>query len=598
MDDTVCYRFEKGEMGSPWSVTSGSPVIQEDVAWTGDYAAYLDGSDGENDELQMDFLPGVSVGRELSLWVRLEESVNNHPMVLLYDTDEGGRLQLEFAHGGFRLNGDNTRWFDWGAYDLHTWYKITFINETNTTENITVEDVNGNEVASPGSDDYSSGRTFDRLRLRTRRVGLATNYGSMYLDEICLPSDSGRDTATATETPTPSPTPSRTPTPSPRSTPMPARGRYDLENAQHSRTVSVGGGAHHILWGIPDTPPSRRAVVTTDYDLVGPRLARDALIVDVWADSDPEYWAYAIDMAERHRDEWQTLEILSQIGTVSSDVAAALALSQISPTAALRHKIDALDSAVTWQQEAIENPHREQFSKMAEAIGTLEWCHEEYATIASVAELSSEGLEVVDFAVEVYEHVETVDDVVSTAETVIAIARESDSVTKGLSAGGRVAQAKAFQMFPTIMTSYVADNWNGLLEANARTAAAGVAHNTIRLPILRELNQLHTEAVAGIIDPPDIARYHIQKMTQYQIHAIAASSMAEYQDGVSKGLLGSVLSEVFGSGDIADLARMVSRRQANLARHSIAELGAGWQLGRERFEDSINAEILGTREGQ
>lgn len=369
---------------------------------------------------------------------------------------------------------------------------------------------------------------------------------------------------------------------------------YDLENAEHSRTVSVSSGSNgtqYVLWGIPDADPSRRAVVTPDYELVPPEVARDALLTDVWTESRTRYWGDVVEQAERERQAWQILEGLSRAGDVSADVAAALALAHVSPTGALKHKISALDSAITWRQNAIDNPHREQFSKMAESLGTVQWARDEYASTASVENLSSEALEVIEFAIDAYDTVDTITDVAEVAGVVVAVAENTHSVTMGLMAGGAIGKATAFQMFPAIATSYAVDEGSRLLEANARTAAAGVAHNTIRLPILRELDELHEQAVAGIIDPPDIVRYHIEMATQYQIAAAANSAMATYQDSVDDTLLGSGLAQIFGSEDIAETAREMTEHYANLSRYSLAQLGAGWQLGRQRFEESINREL-------
>jgi len=370
---------------------------------------------------------------------------------------------------------------------------------------------------------------------------------------------------------------------------------YDLENAEHSRTVSVSsaeGGTQYVLWGIPDADPSRRAVVTTDYEPVAPEVAKDALLTDVWTDARTANWSDVVDQARKEREAWMILETLSRAGTVSAEVAAALALAQVNPAAALQHKIGALDSAITWGKDAVTDPHREQFSKMAESAGTLRWARDEYGAAVSSADLADDALEVVDFALEAYGAVDDLTDVAAAGHVVASVARTSGSVATGLSAGGAVAKSIFFQMYPAIATSYAVDAGTRLLEANARTAAAGVAHNTVRLSVLRELDDLHEQATAGIIDPPDIVRYHVEMMAQYQIAAAATSAMAEYQDSVDGTLLGGMLSEVFGSEDVAETARETSQRYANLARHSIAQLGAGWRLGGRRFEASINRELV------
>lgn len=373
---------------------------------------------------------------------------------------------------------------------------------------------------------------------------------------------------------------------------------YDLENAEHSRQIRVSSGPEetlNVLWGIPNTAPERRAVVTANYELVSLDATRDVLLTDVWADSRTQNWTEIIQQAESERQAWQILEILNRAGEISADVAAALILAQVSPTAALQHKIDALESAVTWQEEAITNPHREQFSKMAESTGTLQWAHEEYGTIASAADLSGDALAIINFAIDVYDLVDTLEDVEMVAHTVLQVAEHTESVTLGLAVGGRVAEATVFQLFPTMAASTVVSGSTRLLEANAKTAAAGVAHNTVRLSILRELDALHTEAIAGTIDPPDIARYHVAMMCQYQIAAAATSAMAAYQKNVSDTLAGAVFSLAFGADNLSNIAQETSQKYTNLARYAIAELGAGWKLGRQRFTNSINAELIEER---
>lgn len=457
---------------------------------------------------------------------------------------------------------------DWHRYRLEIDFEAENVVElSRDDERFTLNEPFGEYIPDPGE-----------FRLR---IGVDRGHKVWY-DRISLTSD-------GTDEP-PEPTPSTPVTATPTTTPKELP--YDLEGAAHATSVTVDGDERYILWAIPGADPDRPAVTTPDYELVSPDLALDALIVDVWNGQDKGGWTDAIKQAESHREQWLILEQLSRVANVSADVAAALALAQVSPTAALSSKLDALDSAIAWQQDAIEDPYREQFSKMAEAAATVEWSHGEFTGITSVTELSQDAIEVIEFAVEAYEAVDLLTDIESVARTVIEVAERTDSVTNGLVAGGQIAEATAFQMFPTIAASYAVEEWTGLFEANARTAAAGVAYNTVRLPILRELDDLHRSIDNGTADPAKIVQYHVEMMVQYQIGAVATSLMAEYQDGVSRSLLGSVLSEVFGSEEIADRGREVSDRYTALARHSIAELGAGWSLARSRLTDSINAELI------
>lgn len=367
---------------------------------------------------------------------------------------------------------------------------------------------------------------------------------------------------------------------------------YDLKNADHSMRVVIDDEPYLILWGIPDAAYDRRAVVTPDYELVSQTMARDALIVGTWRDSQSETWTSMIETAEHNRKRWEILEIFSKYGEFSADVAAALAFLNVSPTASISHSLDALETSIQWTKETITDPHREQFSKMAEGGGTLKWCHEEFLDITSVTELSQSAIEAIKFTVNVYEAIDDIRDVIEVSQTAVEVAEQSDSIATGIQAGGHIAEAKLFKMLPVLAASKAVDGMTDLHEANARTAAAGAAHNTVRLPILRELRDLHADASMGIIDPPDIARYHFQKMVQYQIGAAGFGAMAAYQDGISNSLIGMVVSDIFGSDEIGDLAAETRDQFANLARHSIAELGAGWVRSKEQQKRSINVEVL------
>jgi hypothetical protein len=196
--------FEDGEITSnpSWEVVSGTPQVQSQVAFNGNYALFADGTGKSQDEADLQLDQPVTAGDSLSLWVYIDETTGNHPMIKLYSSQADGKFQLEFAQDDIlRLNGDNTSWFDWGNFSPQTWYRVVFQKTSTETENIVVEDSDGNEVASSGAGSYSSLTDFDILHIEP--YGGSSNYGSIYVDDVRFtPSDSdsadGRESTNST----------------------------------------------------------------------------------------------------------------------------------------------------------------------------------------------------------------------------------------------------------------------------------------------------------------------------------------------------------------------------------------------------------------
>jgi hypothetical protein len=321
--------------------------------------------------------------------------------------------------------------------------------------------------------------------------------------------------------------------------------------------------------------------------------AKDILVSTVWTwESDNVDWEQTLEQAISEKQQWQILEDLSRTAAISSTVAGTLALSALGPSAAAGPALEALDSAVVWAADEINSPYKRQFSRMSEMGGTLQWADAETDGVQSIVDLSEDALNVISLAVEAYNTAGDVQDVAQVAGTTLQVAQRTDSIRIGLMTGGTLSQSVAFQMFAGLIVSETVSATAELSEYNARTAAAGVAHNTVRIPILRELVAIQEQSRERALMPPEILRYYMYQMTQYQIAAAGTNIMALNQDAVDESILGSALATVFNSEEIAQTAREASETYADLARYRIAELGAGWQDALNLYEESINVEVL------
>lgn len=376
-----------------------------------------------------------------------------------------------------------------------------------------------------------------------------------------------------------------------------AASSYELADAAAETEITLAGTTYSVLAAIPGEDPNRRAVVDESGELVDSTTAKDVLVSTVWTwgNSDVD-WESVLEQAISEKQQWEVLEGISRTAAVSSNVAAALALSTLGPTAAMGPALSALDSAIVWAEDEITTPYERQFARMTEMGGTLRWADRETEGATSIADLSRAAIDVVSFAVDAHNALSDVRDVAQIAAATVAVARQTGSVSMGLIAGGTLSQSVAFQMFSGLIVSTTLEETSRLSEHNARTAAAGVAHNTVRIPILRELAALQSRGREDALTPPEVLRYYTYQMVQYQIAAAGTNVMAINQDAVDESLLGSALSAVFNSEELAETARSTAETYANLARHRIAELGAGWQDARELHAESLNVEAFGDGE--
>jgi hypothetical protein len=429
----------------------------------------------------------------------------------------------------------------------------------------------------------------------------------IYFDELTWRSGESSERPPSTPTPPSAPSTPRPTTPTQDETEedttatttlTPDQVPYSLSEAGLYRDVVLGDSQYRVVWDIPSTGSERRAVLTASGELVGPQVTRDVLISDAWAGGQRKInWGNVAETAVSEKSQWQILEQLNRAADLSTEVVAAIALTNVSPTAGIPTALEALNSAIVWSSGELNDPYREQFSKMAEAGATIEWVDEKTQNTLSASELDSEVIDVVSLGVSAADAVSDLRAVGSTAQTVANVAQSKGSIQKGLMAGGQAARATAFQMWLGLAASEAISAATGLFEANARTSAAGVGHNAVRIPILRELHSLQGDAMSGRLSPPEIIRYHLYQMTQYQIAAAACVAMAQYQESVDESgwVVGDLLSFLFNSERVAELASENATRYENLAKYSLAVLGVGWKTGQNRFQESVNSEIHSQR---
>ncbi len=120
--------FEDGTFDPRWEVASGTPTVQKDVVHSGEYAAYLDGTDGEGDRLILDLERAMEVGDSLSVWIYVEDSgPGNCPRIRIAEVDDSGtqisRLDNQFAaRENLRIGGGGDfPWYNYGSYQDQQW---------------------------------------------------------------------------------------------------------------------------------------------------------------------------------------------------------------------------------------------------------------------------------------------------------------------------------------------------------------------------------------------------------------------------------------------------------------------------------------------
>lgn len=410
-------------------------------------------------------------------------------------------------------------------------------------------------------------------------------------------------TPTRTSTTTPSPSPTRTPSPEPTrtitATENPTRTKtpksYRLKKATYYTPVEINGVEYRVLREIPGTDSSKRAVVTPEYEIVDSTTARQALMMETWMSTDfPLDYGSMISSIRERRTKWMILEDLSRIADISTAVAAAIGLLSLGPAAALGPALEAMTDGVVWAGNELDDPYKEQYSKMSEAAGTSRWAKQTLEGASSLADISSEAIGFVNLATDVHDQVTNMRDIAQVARVTIQTARTSGSVTKGLVAGGALGSAVLPQIFLTLATSKAASAATEPFELNARTAALGGAQATVRLPILRRMVELRNKIREGTLKPPGIIEYKMHEISQYQIGSAAAYGMAHHQDQIDESFLGRGYAALFNSEKISSEALKLARRYDNLAKYSFAEIGAGVNETRRKLDDSINAEEFGT----
>jgi len=285
--------------------------------------------------------------------------------------------------------------------------------------------------------------------------------GEHYIDRVYMSKEASADinlnntqesTPTATKTPTPTRTQSRT-MQAAESTPI-SETQYSLSSAGLYRTVPIEGKIYRIVWDIPNAERNRRAVLTPEGKLAAPSITYDAFVTDAWATRNQVIdWGNVVQQAKKEKSSWNILEQLNRLADLSSEVAAALALSSLSPTASLRFALGALESAIVWGNNELSDPYREQFTKMKQASETLNWVDSHTDGISSASQMSTELIDVISFGLDTYSAATDLSDLAGTANTVRNTLQSTGSIKQGLVAGGTTAQAATFQMWAGIIAS-------------------------------------------------------------------------------------------------------------------------------------------------
>jgi len=415
-------------------------------------------------------------------------------------------------------------------------------------------------------------------------VYINTNNGGQ-IDSIRVRRLDGSETPTRTPSvsPTPvyGPSPTTTPPPTPTESPALAE-RYDLRGGDVTE-VEPADETLYVISDVPNVSGPRIAVTTTDYELVGQPLVRDALYSYVWKDAVwPRDVAAEIERTTEFRASERSDRQFGHVVDAGWDITLMINLGlTLGPAAALSAAVDGILEEVEWITERVTQPYKKAFQSMSASVYDAWTIRDDVEDMVSHRDFSDTLTDFVGSAKQGYEAGGTAaqfyDDFVSALDDTGSLTSSSSSAIRGT--GG---------FFAGLLASLAVDQIEGVVKAKTTIHSIGFAYASIRLPVLRELQRLKPDVAAGIATPGEILYYNRLLFTDQQMSAAAFQAVSEYWREISASTTGAVWDVVTDADGKAESAAELATTFRRTGRTVLHTFGAGVTTVTDLEADAIN----------
>lgn len=411
-------------------------------------------------------------------------------------------------------------------------------------------------------------------------------------------------TAEPTPTPEPDPTPPR-PTTEP---PTPDEPAYELREGTVTE-VRPYGEALYVIRDIPEQPADRRAVTTTDYELVGPELAEDALTAEYYVSNQSTVdYESRLDTARDHRERAADLQLFGRALDAGWDVtviANGFLVGQ--PMIGLGNAISLSTDLMDWGYTEYADPFEEGFTKMSATLTNARTIREKAARMRNSGSLGHEIGEQLGGMVSAFslgaDTAATGRGLASAWDEALTALHRSAFPTSGAddvlgTADDLAAQsvddavAASQGMFTGFAIGLATGEISSVIQAKTKIHTAELAYESVRIPILERLRELQDRARTGRLTYPLAMEYGYEQATEMQMGAILFKIGAEYWRAISDSASGLVWNLVSDADAKADNYAATARALEDTSKYMFLGLGADTDRIDQRYSASINAEAM------
>jgi hypothetical protein len=589
--------------GGPRSIRNDWSVVEQS-ALQGEYSLELNSLSDHNAIATDDYVIDLSGDFEFSFEFYFENGNSRGAKTSVIDIDRNG------SEGGERVSTDHLSSFI-SAYRKPAEEEagLTVLGNTETVEYSEISTGSQHSVRLLREEDtitgYLNGSEIQSFQASESETELDQSYRLVLIssgswgEESRIWWDSIQHSGSGEVTETPTATPTKTPTPTPEEitsevvTSPPDIPDVDL-NPSYFRSINLGDNTYNVYWGLESEPEDRLAVVDQGENLVNLRTAKNVLISNAHLEHiSLEPWDQFIENAQNRRDFYKMWEGSSRLSDLGIAALATFALSTLSPLAGLSTAVDALETSVNWAVNELDTPYKETLSKMQGICRSSLQHGQVVRDVVNVEELPKQAFDNIELAVATIDNLNKLSDVANIGAEMARVANSSDDVVAALKAGGASAGSALGSMVVGRLVSKGVNVGTKPFEAHAKTAAIGVALNTLLPPLYDELSTLQERIVDGIASPAEISLYWRHRISTHQLISVGHRAMSVYEGWLSDQPLGAVWNVLQNAETIERTGRQSSEEHYNLSMYYWHRQGRIWDIARSQTENSVNAEVLG-----
>ena len=446
-----------------------------------------------------------------------------------------------------------------------------------------------NNLIQTGDKTYLSAGTFEPNN--SARVGWLAEFGIT----------KNPTTQTSTVTPIDSLQESVTPTVSDT---IPDSNEYPLEEGSKV-TVNPTGTPLYVIQDIPNVDPDRRAVTTTNYELVGKNRTKDALTAEFYQNSTEVFdFSNRLQTARNHKSRVADLQLFGRVVDAGWDVTVILSSLLVNrPDLGLGSAISLTSDAINWSVTEYNEPFEEGFTKMTATLTNAKSIQAKAQQMRTDRELANQigtGLEAFALGVDI---AQTQGGLTSAWDEAITALQQSQFPTNSVDDAINSADDLAAQSVDDAITAssglvlgFAIDTAVGEVEsgvkAKTKIHTAELAYETVRIPLLERLEVLQSRAEAGELTYPQSVEYELFPAIELQMKALLAQIGADYWEAISSSATGLLWDVVSNADSKATNFETTANSLETASKWSYLGAGANTRIIEDRFTNTINMEFV------